>query len=242
MTKCLKSILAKSILLLLLISFATHAVGSEGSHAKAPKRFKINPADAETIGFYFTEEFNLYRGTDYSNTVIEYVTQSGWTFGLQLLNVPISGGGAQNYEYDGYVTLTKTFKMNSVWALAVGTQIGTVLANVTPKQLHNFTFVDNLLIINDILNVHVGPFFVNDALATIHQPIGVMTGFEIRIFPKLLHIQGDYFSGNTNISGAIVNIVYYPLANLQTYCGVSVPGPDSGNEFAGNVGIIFNLK
>ncbi len=234
--------LTKACLFWLLIIFATNVAEAEGSHAKAPKRIKINLADEETVGFNFTEEFNFYRNTDYSNTVIEYVTQSGWTLGLQLLNVPVSGSGAQNYEYDGYLTLNKTFRINSLWALAIGTQMGTVLANVTPKQLHNFTFIDNLFILSDIFNVHIGPFYVNDALATIHQPVGVMTGFEIRILPKLLHLQGDYFSGNSNISGGIVNLVYFPWPNLQTYCGVSVPGPNSGNEFAGNIGIIYNLK
>ena len=229
-------------LALIMTALVDNAAASEGSHAKKPKRIKINPADEETTGFNFTEEFNLYRGTVYSNTVIEYVTKTGWTFGLQLLNVPAVGSGAQNYEYDGYFTLSKVFKINDFWAFAVGTQIGTVLANVKPKQLHNFTFVDNLFTPADWVNFHIGTFYVNDALATIHQPVGVMTGFEIRFIPKLLHLQGDYFTGNSNISGAIVNLVYYPLENLQTYCGVSVPGPHSGNEFAGNIGFIYNLK
>jgi hypothetical protein len=228
--------------LLLLLAYADCAMSGEESHAKKPKRIKVNPADDETSGFNFTEEFNLYRNAVYSNTVIDYATRSAWVFGLQLLNVPAYGSGAQNYEYDGYFTLSKTFKFNQSWALAVGTQVGTVLANVAPKQLHNFTFANGLFTQNDWLNYSIGPFYVNDALATIHQPVGVMAGFEVRIVPRLLHLQGDYFSGNSNISGGIVNAVFYPLPNLQTYCGVNVPGPHSGNEFSGNLGIIYNLK
>ena len=121
-------------LTLLLMAFVTHAALGEESHTKKPKRIKVNPADDETVGLNFTEEFNLYRGTVYSNTVIEYATRSAWVFGLQIL------------------------------------------------------------------------------------------------------------SGNSNISGGIVNLVFYPLPNLQTYCGVNVPGPHSGNEFSGNLGIIYNLK
>jgi hypothetical protein len=229
-------------LALLLLALATHAAAGEDAHTKKPKRIKVNPADDDTSGLNFTEEFNLYRGTVYSNTVIEYATRTAWVFGLQILNVPAYGGGAQNYEYDGYFTLSKAFKLNEFWALAVGTQVGTVLANVAPKQLHNFTFANSLFTQNNWLNYYIGPFYVNDALATIHQPVGVMAGFEIRVVPKLVHLQADYFSGNSNISGAIVNLVFYALPNLQTYFGVNVPGPHSGNEFSGNLGIIYNLK
>lgn len=234
--------MTKKILALLLIAFTTSVTSKEKAHVKAPKRIKVNPADEESGGISFTEEFNFYNGTAYSNTLIDYATRNGWALGLQLLNVPVYGGGAQNFEYDGYFTLSKTFKLNNFWSVAIGTQNGTVLENVRRNQLHNFTFVDNQFIQNPWLNYHAGPFYVNDALATIHQPYGVMAGFEIRFIPKMIHLQGDYFSGNSNISGGIVNLVYYPLKNLQTYVGVNVPGPSSGNEFAGNVGFIFNVR
>ncbi len=227
---------------ILIVASVFYSAAGEGRGSKKAKRIKVNLANEETSGFNFVEEFNLYRETVYSNTVIEYTTAAGWLFGLQLLNVPVVGGGAQNYEYDGYFTLTKTLRINRFWALAAGTQIGTVLENVAPKQLHNFTFLNNVINQTDWLEYYVGPFYVNDALATIHQPVGVMAGFEIKILPKLLHLQGDYFSGNSNISGGIVNVVYYPLPSLQAYCGVNVPGPHSENEFSGNIGIIYNLR
>jgi hypothetical protein len=232
----------KKIMAFALMALTAFATAEEKAHVRAPKRIKVNTADEEGPGYAFTEEFNLYRGTTYSNTVIEYSTRNGWLFGLQLLNVPVYGGGAQNFEYDGYFTVSKSFKLNDYWSLAIGTQNGTVLANVTPNHLHNFTYIDSQYTQNQWLNYHLAPFYVNDALATIHQPYGVMAGFEIRFIPKMLHLQGDYFSGNSNISGGIVNLVYYPLQNLQTYFGVNVPGPNSGNEFAGNVGFIYKLK
>ena len=168
--------------------------------------------------------------------------RSGWALGLQLLNVPMSPDGGQIFDYDAYVTLSKTFKFNEIWSLSAGSHFGTVLTNISPTQLHNFTFIDNQLDWNDYFNCHLGPFYVNDALATIHQPYGIMAGFEVRFLPKTLHLQGEYYSGNSNISGSIVNLVYFPWKNLQTYIGVSVPAPHSGSEFAGNAGFIYNLE
>jgi len=62
------------------------------------------------------------------------------------------------------------------------------------------------------------------------------------MLPKVLHLQADYFSGTSNISGNIVNLFYYPSANWQTYLGVNMPAPHTGGEFAGNVGIAYNWR
>jgi hypothetical protein len=214
----------------------------EKPHFKKPKRIKVNPADEEYLGLNFTEEFNVYRNTAYSNTHIDFATSTGWAVGLQLLNVPMRNDGGQSFDYDAYIVISKTFKFSEIGSTAIGSQFGTILNHATsPTQLHNFTFVDNQWDLNAWFNCHAGPFYVNDALATIHQPYGVMAGFEVRFLPKQFHLQAEYYSGSSNISGTIVNLVYFPLPSLQTYLGISVPAPHSGNEFAGNLGFIYNL-
>ena len=234
--------LVNYVLVLILAGWPIGAFPKGKAHVKAPKRIKVNPATEESGGVTFTQELNFYRSTVYSNFVIDYATRNGWVFGLQLLNVPVYGDGAQTFQYDGYVMLSKTFKVNDFWSLALGTQNGTVLANVDTRQLHNFTFFDNQFIQGEQLNFHLGAFYVNDALATIHQPYGVMAGFEIRIIPKVLHLQSDYFSGRSNISGGIINLFYYPTTNWQTYMGVNIPGPHTGSVFSGNLGIAYNWR
>jgi len=211
-------------------------------HEKAPKRIKVNPATEESGGLTLTQEFNIYRGAAYANIVIDYATRDGWLFGMQLLNVPVAGDGAQTFQNDGYLMLSKTFTINDAWSLAVGSQNGRVLTHAPTHRWHHFSFLDSQFTPGERLNFHLGAFYVNDALATIHQPYGAMAGFEIRMLPKVLHLQADYFSGTSNISGNIVNLFYYPAANWQTYLGVNMPAPHTGGEFAGNVGIAYNWR
>ncbi|MGJ0485092.1 MAG: hypothetical protein ACR65R_11250 [Methylomicrobium sp.] len=209
---------------------------------KAPKRIKVNPATEESGGLTFTHEFNIYRDATYANIVIDYATRDGWVVGMQLLNVPVAGNGAQTFQNDGYLMLSKTFNINDTWSLAVGSQNGSVLTHAPTRRWHNFTFLDNQVIPDERLNFHLGVFYVNEALATIHQPYGAMAGVEIRMIPKVLHLQADYFSGTSNISGNIVNLFYYPVTNWQTYIGVIIPAPHTGGEFAGNVGFAYNWR
>ena len=57
-----------------------------------------------------------------------------------------------------------------------------------------------------------------------------------------LSVQGDYFSGNNNVSGAIINVFYRILPKAQLYVGIGVPETGSGNEFYGTAGFSLASK
>jgi len=236
----IKRILFVSLLLYLILF--TNAIAQEKGKEKIPKRINVDNVEEDSLGLNIINEFNVYRNVIYLNSIVQYNTKDLWSFGLQLLNIPLRNNGAQNYEYDGYLTLTKSIKLSENDVLSIGTQVGTTLLSQPPTQIHNFSFVDNQYEVNDTFNFHIAAFYVNDALATIHQPFGIIAGFEYKVFPKKFHIQGDWYSGNSNVSGSVVNFNYYVLDNFQCYIGINVPAHNSGNEFAGNLGFNLRLK
>lgn len=204
-------------------------------HAKGGKRTKrIRPIE-EATGFAIGTEVNIYQGTTYMNAQAEYTAPSGWAFGAVLLNAPIYGGGAQNYELDGYFVVSKFTKLGQSWNLLMGAQNGTTLHR--PHQLHSFEYAGLEFRPTDVLSWHAGPYFVNDALATVHEPIGAWLGFEWRTIPGMLHVQADWWSGHNNLSGSVVNVLLFPSWPVYGYLGLNVPAAQSGNEFAGIVGL-----
>lgn len=185
----------------------------------------------------FTAETNIYRSSLYENAFLEYQTENLWNLGVYVINMPMIGS-SQSFEYDAYVSIAKWLRVAENWLINVGTQNGTTLFQM-PRQLHNFTYAQGFVRINDYLNLSAGTFYVNRALATINQPIGASVGIDINFIPGTLWTEFDFLSGNTNISGSVVNLFWRPIKPISLYLGVQVPASQSGNEFAGNVGIAF---
>ena len=133
-------------------------------------------------------------------------------------------------------SIAKWLRITEHWLINVGTQNGTTLFQ-TPRQWHDFTYAQGFVRINEYLNLSAGSFYVNRALATINQPIGASVGIDINFIPGTLWTECDFLSGNTNISGSVVNLFWRPIKPVSLYVGVQVPAAQSGNEFAGNIGI-----
>lgn len=125
--------------------------------------------------------------------------------------------------------------------LLFGSQNGTTVLSTSIRKWYNIDFVNiRQELIEDRLNVYVGPYYANANLTGSVNQVGFMTGVEVKVIPKLITITGDYYSGHQNVSGAVVNIQYNILNNFQTYIGITVPEKNSGKEFSGVVG--FNLS
>jgi hypothetical protein len=207
------------------------------AHRGGNHRIRVTPDLQAEPGFMFTAETNIYRSSLYENAFLEYQTENLWNLGVYVINMPMIGS-SQSFEYDAYVSIAKWLRVAENWLINVGTQNGTTLFQM-PRQLHNFTYAQGFVRINDYLNLSAGTFYVNRALATINQPIGASVGIDINFIPGTLWTEFDFLSGNTNISGSVVNLFWRPIKPISLYLGVQVPASQSGNEFAGNVGIAF---
>ena len=84
-------------------------------------------------------------------------------------------------------------------------------------------------------NIHAGPYWANKALTVTSDYLGYTAGFSFEPIKNTITIQGDYFSGSNNMSGAIVNVWYRFMLKAQVYFGVGIPETNSGNEFYGSV-------
>jgi hypothetical protein len=224
-------------LALLLCCLAAHAKG------KAKIKIDTTPNPTENV-WTITNELNYYHDTAqqmqdtlYNNVTIDYSAQNGWDIQLASYNIPLTGGGAQNYQTDTYLNVSKTFNITHDFQAIIGSQNGTTIPHsLNPRQLHNADYSLVVYQPDAQLNLHVGPYWVNKALATTTDVLGYTGGFSIEVIPKLLIFQGDYFSGHNNLSGAVVNAWVRIHPQAQVYFGVGVPEHNSGNEFYGTLG------
>lgn len=213
-----------------------HPAGHGGNaHRGGNHRIRVTPDLQPEPGFLLTAESNIYRSSLYANAFLEYQTEDFWNLGLYVINMPLRGS-SQSFEYDAYVSIAKWWRVAEHWLINMGTQNGTTLFQM-PRQLHDFTYAQGFFKVNDYLNLSAGAFYVNRALATINQPIGASVGIDINLIPGTLWTEYDFLSGNTNISGSVVNLFWRPDNLVTLYVGIQVPAAQSGNEFAGNVGI-----
>lgn len=183
------------------------------------------------------EELNIYRDTVYLNNYLQYYTDK-WVIGLQSNNIKLNGIQAQNYENDTYVNSSYKFAFEKI-NVDIGGQIGTNFDGRV-KKLHNFDYLDFGYSLNDEFSIHGGGYYVNDVLATIHQPFNYLTGVKYK--KNKLIITMDYYSGHNNMSGAVVNTYYQMFENVRPYIGIQVPEKNSGNEFAGIIGFSIKLR
>jgi len=227
----------KNFTLFLVIFFSVNV------NAKGNRKVKVLNDITDTSLTTLTFENNIYNGAVYDNTSIIHTTSSGLNIGISSMNIPIIGGGAQNYENDTYIVASKTFEIvDETYNLTIGSQNGYTLPN--PSKLHSFEFIDNQISLDEIIDkdidIHFGLYHVNKELSTISQTLGSMCGFEYKF--ASFSLQADYFSGHNNLSGANINTFYNFTDEYAVYLGVIIPEKNSGNDYAGVIGITYKLK
>ncbi|MDD5579888.1 MAG: hypothetical protein PHY16_11500 [Methylobacter sp.] len=211
------------------------ATARDGARAHPIKKIDTTPNNRDEDIWTFTLESNTYRSTVYLSPVLDFSSRNGWDIQIASYNIPAYGGGAQNYEWDSYINLSKTFDINAQFKALLGTQNGTTLFS-TQRQFHNVEYALALYQPIPAANIHAGPYWANKALSTTTDVFAYTAGFGVELIKNKLAVQGDYFSGHSNVSGAIVNVLYRILPQAQVYIGVGVPETHSGNEFYGTVG------
>lgn len=217
------------IILLFIISFSTYA--SQSTKIANVVHEKI--ASELSLGL----ELDTYRISDYIAPSIEYVTVSKLSVSVSSQNVPVINHGAQSFEKDTYLSISKFVKLTDKFAFIAGTQNGTVFGS--GMQLHNFDFID--LRFRPVRGIvfHAGPYYVNKHLSMTSNQIGVESGIEL--YNDTFKFNFDYISGKSNISGGSATITYNVNSAFGIYGGVGVPAPNSGNEFYGIFGVSYSL-
>ena len=211
------------------------AKGKKGGRPKLP----IHPIQNDTGVWTFGVEANVYQGTSYLQPIIAYSARGGWDFAITSQNIPVYGGGAQNYQDDTYFILAKTFKWNKSISTIAGAMGGYALyteegSSLSPGDMHKFAFIDNEFRLTKYLKLHGGSFWANAALSTTTSYFGGLAGLELMYGP--FSFRADYFGGHSNVSGATATIDYFPVSRVNLYAGIGVPERESGNEFYGIVG------
>jgi hypothetical protein len=156
------------------------AAAKGGAKSHPIKKLDTTPNNRDTDVWGFTLETNMYRSTIYFSPVLDFSSKNGWDIQIASYNIPVYGGGAQNYEWDSYINLSKTFEINDQFKALLGTQNGTTLFS-THRQFHNVEYA--LAIYQPLLtaNLHAGPYWANKALTTTTDVVGYTAGFSAEL-------------------------------------------------------------
>ena len=218
-----------------LLAFPLPVLAKEKAKAEHPmKRVDVRPNDEDEDIWTLTLESNIYRNNLYLDPVLDFSSHSGWDVQIAAYNVPVWSQGTRG-DWDSFVNLSKTFAFGELYKLVLGTQNGTGFA-ASSHLYQNFDY--GLMVWQPVgfLNLHVGPYFANAALAGVGNVPGFAAGFSVDLLEDVVTLQGDYFSGHAGMSGAIVNLFVTASPGIQAYIGLGVPEQNSGSEFYGIFG------
>lgn len=219
-------------LLILLLPCAVFAKDSGKAHPV--RKIDTTPNTDNSDVWAFTLESNTYADTVYLNPMLDFSSANGWDVQIASYNIPVYGGGAQNYEWDSYINLSRSFDINDRLKAVIGTQNGTAALG-TQHKWHNIDYGVIAYQPLSFLGLRAGPYWADKELSVTTNVVGYTLGFNLNL-SREFYIQADYFSGHSNVSGAVVNVWYY-----LAYAGIGVPETDSGNEFFGTVGFKLSL-
>jgi len=211
---------------------------ARGEHPMKKVDVRANPEDADV--WTFTLESDVYRANLYLNPVLDYSSRAGWDVQIASYNIPTYGAGTPG-DWDSFIILSKTFAIGGPYKLTLGTQNGTSFS-VSSRQYQNFDYGLITWQPVDLWNLHAGPYFANAALAGVGRTVGFAAGFSLNLLEDLVTLQGDYFSGHSSLSGAIVNVFVNVSTGVRAYVGVGVPEQNSGSEFYGALGFSLSSK
>lgn len=185
----------------------------------------------------FQTESTIYPNSLYNSFGLTYYRDS-WYIGIQIFNIHLVGKNIQTFEYDTYISLGKSFEILNDLNLDIISLNGT--DNIF-KQLHSTSSIDLTYNISDSVSIQSGLYYVNDALAAIHQPFNFHTG--INYSDNTIHSSIDYFSGSNNLSGIVFNTSFKSLfKNVRPYIGIQASTPYNTSNIAGIFGITIKLS
>jgi hypothetical protein len=217
------------------------------SHKKESSLNKVDtlPSLEDTGVFTFTSEANLYRNSLYENFDIDFSSANGWDVQLSSYNIPVyqDKNSDQSFQGDTFFNVSKTIKINQSMGILLGSQNGTYLA--VPASSMNWQNLDYWLAlyqVNSFMSIRAGMYWANAAMSGTTDVLGYLPGITLNLVGDRLTLQADYYSGQSSLSGAVINLQYQTTKYLQSYIGVGVPEQNSGNEFYGIFGFTLSSK
>ena len=221
----------------LLLSFAVTA-----GENRTPHRIRVTPDHDNVTGFQNTAEINIYQGATYENVFLEWESIDGLTIGAYFNNIPlrVGSGYRQSYVDDSYLGVSKWWGERGGVRFGLASQLGTQLGDSTSQNFFAITMAHVQFTPIKNFTVSAGPWWANNATTL----VGNYTGATVTLGWKIsddVRIEGNWYSGRTNLSGAVVNAFWSVNPHLETYIGIQVPATNSGNEFAGIMGFSTHL-
>ena len=201
---------------------------------------EITPKNA----LFFQQQTNFNR-TIQSNTTISYGFGSGFEGGLNILSVGLlPERGVQDdsnpplllFNFQKGIELSEDFK------LGLGTQFGQSAPDRrVDVRLANFTYLTGVYVLPEELGkVYVGAYFANPAYrGGTGDPFGFMLGYDLPIIKDRFSLVGDYISGRSGISVAVLGGVVQLTENWQLSLGAQLPAPRSSNAYGAVLELTF---
>lgn len=216
------------------------------SHKKEGSLNKVDtmPNLDDSNVYSLTSEANLYQKSLYENFDIDYSSQNGWDIQISSYGVPIYQDQSLNraFQADTFINVSKTFKINQSLGVLFGAQNGTYLSAPSPVLWQNLDYSLALYQVNRFIAIRAGLYWANHTMSGTTDVLGYLPGITLTLIEDALSLQADYYSGQSSLSGAVVNLQYQPARYFQTYVGVGVPETNSGNEFYGILGFTLFSK
>lgn len=223
-----------NLILIPLIGEAKETKNVEKNHSL--RKVDTTPNTNNDDVWTFAIESNIYSQTSYLNPILEFSSNDNWDIQLASYNIPVYGD-TQSYQWNSYINLSKTLDINDLLQVIVGSQNG-----ITSHKFYNINYGLLAYRPRPDINIHAGPYWANKASTATTDYIGYTLGFSKELINNKLTIQGDFFSGSHNVSGAVINLNYQFFTKTQVYIGAGIPTPNSGNQFYGIIGFILSLK
>lgn len=201
---------------------------------------EITPGDA----LFFQQQFNLNRSTQ-SNTTIAYGLGHDFEIGLNLLDLELIHETESQSDSNPPLFLVNAqqgFELNETFRFGIGTQIGQTTTNRrTDVRLANFSYLTGVALLPDERGkLYAGTYFADWAYRGGRgNPFGFLLGYDIPIVKDRFNLVGDYISGQSDISVAVLGGVFQLSEHCQLSVGAQLPSPRSGNPYGSVIELTY---
>lgn len=187
---------------------------------------------------FFQQQFNATRSIQ-SNSTICYGLGNGFETGLNVFDLgilpdPKAQPGSNTPQF--LANLQKGFELNETFNFGLGTQLGqSVPALRSDVRLVNFTYFTCVAELPDErAKLYAGPYFANGTYRGQHgNPFGFMLGYDVPVVKDRFNLMGDFISGKSAISVAVIGGVLQVNEHFQLSIGAQLPSPHSHNSYGG---------
>ena len=201
--------------------------------------FNVPSAETTARGdLFFQQQFNFNRSIQ-SNTTLSYGLGHDFELGLNVFSLgvlPQGGADADPSPPLFLVNAQKGFDLGETFRFGLGTELGSVADDLRSEvRLANFSYLTGVAKLPDERGrLYAGAYFANGTYRGRRgDPFGFMVGYDIPVVPDRFHLVGDYISGRSGISVAVLGGMVQVSERWNLSLGAQIPSPHSGNFYGG---------